>query len=243
MQESSGMSDNFDDIDPDVVEQELARESAVRRLFALTRRRFRELQRDAGFTQQELAARMRVTPAQVSRWFANPSNMTVGSAAKILMAMGRKLELGVSDPFAIVKGQETPASGAQILQLQKSMAPPRWPANELEQAPLRLVAAPADHAVASEMASPAPPEALEDPIEIDGEMARFVYLGGRVVFIVLRGAINASSLALGQQSFSLSAIAPGSNTFHINPLLDRGAVTKFLRLRRRSPDEHPIGWS
>lgn len=77
-------------------ELELAGASAVRRLFSLVRRRFCELERTQGFTQKQLAERMELKPAQISRWMSSPSNMTVRTAAKLLCAMDCKLELCVS---------------------------------------------------------------------------------------------------------------------------------------------------
>lgn len=73
---------------------EVAGESAVRTLFALVHNRFSELQaEDKAFSQQVLADRMNLTRSQVSRWMASPTNMTLRSAAKLLSAMGKRLEI------------------------------------------------------------------------------------------------------------------------------------------------------
>jgi transcriptional regulator with XRE-family HTH domain len=75
-------------------------EALVQNLFALVRKRFRQLERSEGLTQQALADRMCLTRSQISRWMASPANMTLRSAGKLLWAMGCQLELRVVDPFA-----------------------------------------------------------------------------------------------------------------------------------------------
>lgn len=93
--------EGLDKVDPDVWEQELAGEAAMQSVFFLIRRRLRELEQGEGFTQSKLADRMKLTRAQISRWFVSPSNLTLRNAAKLLMAMDRKLEFSLSDPFAV----------------------------------------------------------------------------------------------------------------------------------------------
>lgn len=84
----------------DSYEQELAAGMVEQTLYCLIRRRFRELEKSEGLTQTALAERLGLTRNQVSRWLSCPSNMTIRSAGRLLWAMGRKLELRVSDPFA-----------------------------------------------------------------------------------------------------------------------------------------------
>lgn len=72
---------------------EIAGEAAVQTLFAVVRRRFRALEEREHFNQQQLADHMDVPRSQVSRWLKSPSNITVRSAAKLLAAMGYRLEL------------------------------------------------------------------------------------------------------------------------------------------------------
>jgi DNA-binding phage protein len=74
---------------------EIAGESSVQTLFAIVHNRFATLQEKEGFNQQKLADRMGLTRSQVSRWMASPTNMTLRSAAKLLMAMGQRLRLSV----------------------------------------------------------------------------------------------------------------------------------------------------
>jgi hypothetical protein len=73
--------------------QELAGECAVRELFTQVKWRFRQLEENGGFTKAELGPR-----SQISRWLDQPSNMTLRTAAKMLMAMGVQLKLTVSLP-------------------------------------------------------------------------------------------------------------------------------------------------
>lgn len=91
--------DHPHDVAPDLWEQEMAGGTALHSLYALTRRRFHELERGEGLTKTQLAERMHLTQAQISRWLGGPSNITLKNAAKLLMAMGRKLELSVSVPY------------------------------------------------------------------------------------------------------------------------------------------------
>jgi len=241
------MNTIFENIDPDIVEQELARESAVRRLFALVRRRLRELQRDSSFSQQELAARMHVTPAQVSRWFANPSNMTIGSAAKILMAMGRKLELGMSDPFALSQLAEppevaaaAPAATGLVLnfsdyQRTKSPVP-------LHTADKRKMAM----AAKSTSASGESHEAieLEPPVEfarIEAEAGEVLFLAWRsIVFVAFPGAGRATRLVLSDEQYD---VLPTSAGFHIVGELPRSEVEMFVERHRENPALHPVVWN
>ena len=88
-----------DGVSDDTWELELLGEYVVQHLFTLVRWRFRELAESEGFTQQELADRMGLKRSQISRWMGSPSNMTVRTAAKLLGAMGRKLELRVIDMY------------------------------------------------------------------------------------------------------------------------------------------------
>lgn len=101
--------EGLDRVDPDVWEQELAGEAAMQTVFFLIRRRLRELEQVEGFTQSKLADRMKLTRAQISRWFVSPSNLTLRNAAKLLMAMDRKLEFSLSDPFAVAQPANHPA--------------------------------------------------------------------------------------------------------------------------------------
>lgn len=88
-------------VNPAAWEQELAGEIATQAVFLLTRARFRELEWSEGLTQSRLAEQMGITRAQVSRWLSSPSNMTLRTASRLLMAMGRQLTFSVSDPFAV----------------------------------------------------------------------------------------------------------------------------------------------
>ena len=90
----------------EIWEQELSGGLAMQSLFALVRKRFRELERSEGLTKTALAERMGLTQAQVSRWLSSPNNMTIRTAGKLLCAMGRKLELRVSDPYAPLSADE-----------------------------------------------------------------------------------------------------------------------------------------
>lgn len=98
--------EGLDKVDPDVWEQELAGEAAMQTVYFLIRRRLRELEQVEGFTQSKLADRMKLTRAQISRWFVSPSNLTLRNAAKLLMAMDRKLEFSLSDPFAVAQAAQ-----------------------------------------------------------------------------------------------------------------------------------------
>ena len=93
-------------VDPDIWEQQLAGGTAMQSLFALVRRRFRELEKSEGLTKTALAERMALTQAQVSRWLSSPNNMTIRTAGKLLCAMGRRLEFRVSDPYAPLSADE-----------------------------------------------------------------------------------------------------------------------------------------
>ena len=75
-----------------------AEELAKQELYTKVRRCFLELEESEGLTYQELANRLTLKRSQISRWMLEPSNMTIGSAAKLLRAMGNKLEFGATPP-------------------------------------------------------------------------------------------------------------------------------------------------
>ena len=96
---SNGDFDYPEGTTADSWQQEMAGGCAMQTLYALVRRRFHELERSEGLTKTALAERMGLTQAQISRWLLSPSNMTIRTAGKLLRAMGRNLELRVSDPY------------------------------------------------------------------------------------------------------------------------------------------------
>lgn len=93
---------------------EAAGEYAVQNLFAIVHNRFTDAEHSERLSQQQLANRMGLTRSQVSRWFASPSNMTLRSAAKLLAAMGRRLELADVEPHSVATSQEISKPGATI---------------------------------------------------------------------------------------------------------------------------------
>lgn len=95
------VKDRNGDRDGEPFALEAAGEYAVQTLFAIVHNRFSELEHSEHLSQQKLATRMALTRSQISRWFTNPSNMTLRSAAKLLAAMGRKLEFAAADPLAL----------------------------------------------------------------------------------------------------------------------------------------------
>jgi transcriptional regulator with XRE-family HTH domain len=105
-------ADPYNNDEDELFAQEVAGESAVRTLFAIVHNRFGELEQTNKISQQQLANRMGLTRSQISRWFASPSNMTLRSAAKLLAAMDRKLELCAADPLALQMSAVTPQGQA-----------------------------------------------------------------------------------------------------------------------------------
>ncbi len=93
-------------VDYDTWDREIAGGVAMRALHAVVRKRFCELERSEGLTKTALAGRMGLTLAQVSRWLSGPNNMTIRKAGELLHAMGRTLELRVSDPYAPLTDDE-----------------------------------------------------------------------------------------------------------------------------------------
>jgi len=71
-------------------------------IWALVRLRFLQLQAGEGLTQAALAARLGVTPAQVSLWLADPRRLTVKAADRLLSVMNAtvRCELDVARPDA-----------------------------------------------------------------------------------------------------------------------------------------------
>ena len=86
---------NMSNKEVDFLLLEVAGESLTRSLHALVTERFNELQQTEGLTQEAIAKKMRLTPAQISRWLSSPTNMTMRSAARLLWAMGRKLDMRI----------------------------------------------------------------------------------------------------------------------------------------------------
>jgi transcriptional regulator with XRE-family HTH domain len=247
MRESSGIMTSFESLDADFLEQELAGESAVRRLFALTRRRYRELQRDEGLSQQDLAARMNLKPAQISRWFANPSNMTVRSAAKVLMAMGRKLELAVSDPFALAQpahqsesaNASTDAPAGIVLQFSDFHRP--QPIVRMAAGSKKKLAMDAKTGAASSESDSFPE--LEPPVEFDrvrAESGEVVFLAWRsIVFVALTNGEQVTKLVLGDEEYD---VLPASGALHVVGELSRADAAMFAERHREDHDRHPVHW-
>lgn len=90
----------------DIWDQEIQGEMLVLALYSQVRRRFRELEKSEGLTQTALAERMGLSRAQISRWFVNPSNMTLRTAGRLLCAMGRSLDLRLCDPYKPLTAEE-----------------------------------------------------------------------------------------------------------------------------------------
>src|SRR3989344_3048294 len=86
-------------MDPHIYEQKLTGEWAMLCLFFHITRHFRELEKSEGITQTELGRRMGLTQAQVSRWFASPTNMTIRTAGELICAMGLPLGMRLYDPY------------------------------------------------------------------------------------------------------------------------------------------------
>jgi transcriptional regulator with XRE-family HTH domain len=82
-------------------EVETVAEATVQALYGQVRRRFLEVCRaEPDFSQQALAERIGVPRAQVSRWLASPSSLTLRAAARLLLGMDRRLRMQIVDQVA-----------------------------------------------------------------------------------------------------------------------------------------------
>lgn len=50
-----------------------------------------------GLTKKQLAARLKKDPAQITRWFSGPGNMTLDKVSDLLLAMDAEPTIGVCD--------------------------------------------------------------------------------------------------------------------------------------------------
>lgn len=230
------MKGRFEGIDADVWEQELAGEGAVQRLFVLTRRRFRELERSEKLSQQQLADRMGLTRSQVSRWFSSPSNMTLRSAAKILMAMGRQLELGVSDPFAAMRAtdegvEDAPTERMPATVVQLASARPA----------LKYFAMAADAGDAVSAAKPV--DQHEPPVAI-GEAAgpagiAMFWSWRSAVLVALPAGVYATSLRLGARHCD---ILPANDGRYFAATLSVADAAIFVGDNQQDREKFPVEW-
>jgi transcriptional regulator with XRE-family HTH domain len=250
------MTSRFEGIDDDIWEQELAGEAAVQTVFALARSRFRELEREEQLTQQQLADKMGLKRSQISRWFGNPSNMTLRSAAKILMAMGRQLELTVSDPFALgrtgadgaISATQAPPAPSNVFQLQPR--PAAGSPASLASPPDRLAAAPGGWSGGVKGETGMIEPEWHGEVETAGGTGRFGDVDD-TVFLALDGDGAPARLRLGNQIFPLAPLEGAQGMFLVLPLmtqsglsrLTRGPLVRALSLHEEAPLEYPIEWS
>ncbi len=84
-----------------------AGDMAASRLHDLIEERFRELEA-AGDTQADVARRLGLAPQQVQRWIAEPTNMTIRSAGRLLAALDAHLIFQLDRYEEILAGNSAP---------------------------------------------------------------------------------------------------------------------------------------
>src|SRR5579862_2212032 len=71
------------------------RQRQKNRVFSAVVSLFSKLVEKEGLTKRELAFRLGKEPAQITRWFSGPSNLTLDTVSDLLLAMGSELDHNV----------------------------------------------------------------------------------------------------------------------------------------------------
>jgi transcriptional regulator with XRE-family HTH domain len=85
-------------------------EIAASRLFSLIHERLEELKEEKGLTQAQVAGRLGVSEQLVSRWLAEPRNITVKAAGRLLAALEAGLLFDLDRFEDIARSNAAPAS-------------------------------------------------------------------------------------------------------------------------------------
>jgi transcriptional regulator with XRE-family HTH domain len=92
------------------------------RIFSLIIKEFKK----SGLSQADLARRLDKEPAQLSRLFSGPGNLTIETVSDILFAInGRELSVSSSDPFA-AQNIAVPKAVADVRAAFIAMYPQPW---------------------------------------------------------------------------------------------------------------------
>ena len=110
-------------------QQEAAVCAAQQALWSLVMGRFRELERDHGLKQADLARRLGLSRPQVHAWLSDPNNLTIKAAVRLLAAMGAGLAYGLKpldeiplSPAAEAAGEERPSRPNLLVLLTSACA-------------------------------------------------------------------------------------------------------------------------